>query len=166
MLLLLFGLGELTSQVKKAVAVAVVLLGWGYCPVSLHVGLIKPQPANLTVHEVANDLVHGGRSALTRNPEENFQPLRRSLGVVGSEDGVAYVQIVFELLLICLAPGQCPDLVGRTLQGRRRETSLRGLNRRVGVFVRLVEVYPSWWSLAVNWLASIVSVYVPSSGIT
>ena len=60
---------------------------------------------------MADNLIHSSGSTLTRDSEESLQSLRWPSDVVGSEDGVADVEEVFELLLVCLTPDYGPAMV-------------------------------------------------------
>ena len=140
-LLLLFGLGELAGHVKKKLAIELVLLVRGQCPVPGHIGLIKTKPAYLSVHEMTDQVIHGRGPGFTRNFEKDFEPLCRSAGVIGAEDCPSDVQVVVELLLVSLIPRHGPDVAGRGLLIGGGELALGDFDRRIWMFIRRVEVH-------------------------
>ena len=65
LLLLLLGLGDLTSQVKKPVSIGLILPVGTHRPILGVVGFIKAKPANLTVHEMTHNLIPVSYTHLT-----------------------------------------------------------------------------------------------------
>ena len=139
--MLLLGLGELAGHVKKKLTVELVLLVRGQCPVPGHVGLIKTEPAYLSVHKMTDQVIHGGGPGFARNFEKDFEPLCRSAGVISTENGPPNVQVVVELLLVSLIPCHGPDVAGRGLLIGGGELTLRDFDRRIWMFIRLVKVH-------------------------
>ena len=108
--MLVLGLRDLAGQVKEILPVLVVLSIAPESPVLFHVCLVELVPSNLTVHEMANYLIHGRVPALARHLEENLQPFCWTLHIIRSEDGVADVEVVLKLLLVGFAFRQSSDV--------------------------------------------------------
>ena len=66
-------LGHLNCQVEEFVSGLVILLGRSHGPVSLPVGLVETEPANRSVHDMADDGDHGGVSRHSCDPEEGLE---------------------------------------------------------------------------------------------
>ena len=81
----LLGLRDLDRQIEELVSGCEILLGRSHRPISGPESFEEAEPPNLTVHEVADNSVHGGVSRHPRDPEESLQSGCGSGHIIGAE---------------------------------------------------------------------------------
>ena len=79
-------LRDLDRQIEELVSGCEILLGRSHRPISGPESFEEAEPPDLTVHEVADDSVHGGVSWHPRDPEEGPQFGCRPGHIIGAKE--------------------------------------------------------------------------------